>query len=217
MDFEGKTLLLVAGPSGAGKTVFINQFRKGTLAPELRQLLPANAERWPQIGANDCMKRGVGIAGVLPEPWTAAGGVAHYDTAYIHRFGLDGYEHDPIAELFETVGRLIVISIMPDAAALTAQFDQRITRLNSRKKPSHLLWKQYVRRPLLRLLGDIKGGAPRGTRELYEDPAWIERCHEAWVAYAERLIDSKPGSSHVALEPAVGAEGEETFRPIPEK
>ena len=71
IDLGQKTLPLVAGPSGAGKTVFINQYRSGTLAPELTRLLPANGERWPQIGANDCLKRGVGIDRVLPRDWPA--------------------------------------------------------------------------------------------------------------------------------------------------
>ena len=210
-EIESKTLLLVAGPSGAGKTVLITQFRAGKLDPGIRKYLPDKAEAWPQIGANDCMKRGVGIEAVLPRDWSAPGGVVHYDTAYIHRFGLTRYEQDPIAELFDTAGRLIIVSISPSAAALKAQFDDRRARQLSDKKPSHLFWKTYVRRPIEKTINRLKRIDPRETRELYQDPEWVNRCTAAWTDFARRLVSRKPGSRLIVLKPVLDTQGNETF------
>lgn len=166
-------LILVAGPSGSGKTVFINQFRSGNLPHELRRWLPESSERWPQLGANDCMKRGVGLAGVLPRNWTAPGAVVHYDTAYIHRFGLTSYDEDPISELFHRARRLIVVSIEPKPEVLKAQFSNRHARHRSQKSSSHLFWRDNVRSPLERLRQRIVGNAMRDTEDLYKDPVWL--------------------------------------------
>ncbi len=211
---EDKTLLLVAGPSGAGKTVFINQFRAGSLPRDLAQLLPSNAERWPQIGANDCMKRGVGLERVLPREWTAPGGIAHYDTAYVHRFGLAGYEQDPVYELFRKAGRLVVVSINPPADTLKAQFEGRMARQRSAKKATHLLWKDYVRRPIERALGRIKGVDPLDTGNLYRDSDWVDRCYAEWTAFAKNLIRGKPGSRLITLGPSSDTAGNPAFRVI---
>lgn len=214
IDLGQKTLLLVAGPSGAGKTVFINQYRSGTLAPELTRLLPANAERWPQIGANDCMKRGVGIDRVLPRDWPAPGGIAHYDTAYVHRFGLSGYEQDPVSELFRSAGQVIAVSICPPAETLQAQFQDRAARHRGAKHVSHLLWKDYVRRPIERAIGRVKGTDPRDATELYRDASWLDRCYDEWAAFAGRLIRGKPGSLLIRLEPCLDDRGNQSFRLI---
>jgi hypothetical protein len=199
---DDKTVLLVAGPSGSGKTVFITAFRSGRLAADIAALLPQDAQSWPQIGANDCMKRGVDVAAVLPKPWTAPGAVVHYDTAYIHRFGLERYEDDPIHSLFESVGRLVVVSIAPTAETLKAQFAARSERQRSGKKASHLFWKDRVRRPLERVVSSLTGRGPRETGELYQSPEWLRRCYAAWDLYAHRLVEGKPGSSAITLEPA---------------
>lgn len=213
-----KILLLIAGPSGAGKTVFINQFRAGTLAPELQQLLqqllPGNARTWPQVGANDCMKRGVGIGKVLPRDWQAPGAVVHYDTAYIHRFGVTAYEQDPIAGLFRSAGQIVAVSIAPPASALRAQFGNRLARQRGAKKASHLVWKDHVRRPIERALNRLRGLDPRDTGDLYRDAEWLARCYAEWNAYVGRLIAGKPGSRAVTLEPCVDAAGRPSFRVI---
>ncbi|MGQ0671374.1 MAG: hypothetical protein ACT4N2_00635 [Hyphomicrobium sp.] len=209
---DDAVLVLVAGPSGAGKTIFINQFRAGTLAPELSDLLPAQAAHWPQVGANDCMKRGVGMNGVLPKNWSAPGAVVHYDTAYIHRFGVSRYEDDPVAELFRRAKRAIVVSIAPPADTLTAQYDDRMTRMRGAKKRSHLFWRDHVRAPIERTLVRLKGLEPRETRDLYRDPDWIARCYAEWDQFVRGLVGTKPGSRMLTLEPCAGAERGPSFR-----
>ncbi len=209
---ESKVLVIVAGPSGSGKTVFINQFRSGTLAPALRELLPSGSERWPQIGANDCMKRGVPLIAVLPRQWTAPGGIVHYDTAYIHRFGLESYADDPVSGLFRGARQLYSISIAPSAAQLKHQFDLRQSQQRGAKKKSHLMWRDYVRGPLERTLGRLKGVNPRSTGDLYSDPHWLERCYEMWDLYVCQAVSGKEGSRHVTLEPFLDTDGQPRFR-----
>lgn len=209
---ESKFLLIVAGPSGSGKTVFINQFRSGTLAPELRRLLPEGAERWPQIGANDCMKRSLPLAKVLPKPWTSPGGVVHYDTAFIHRFGLAGYHDDPSADLFRRAAGAVVVSISPSADQLKIQFAAREAQRRGSKKRSHLFWKDNIRRPIERLLYRLKGQNPSATGDLYDDPAWLSRCTEAWAHFATGIFGAKSGSRLITLEPYLDAEKGPSFR-----
>lgn len=209
---ESKVLLVVAGPSGSGKTVFINQFRAGTLAPELKALLPENAERWPQIGANDCMKRDVPLARVLPKVWTAPGGIVHYDTAYIHRFGLGSYHDDPGSELFRRAGRTVVVSIAPSAEQLQGQFEARQAQHRSSKKRSHLLWRDFVRAPVERLFHRLQGVDPHQTGELYEDPDWLSRCYREWDEFVRGIAGTKPGSHLITLEPYIDEKKGPSFR-----
>ena len=212
---ENKVLVIVAGPSGSGKTVFINQFRSGTLAPELRLLLPDHSERWPQIGANDCMKRGVPLAAVLPKSWTADGGIVHYDTAYIHRFGLAGYDDDPSSDIFRRARRLIVISIVLSAGQLKDQFEARQAQHRHAKRKSHLFWRDHVRAPLERLFFRLKGLNPQATGDLYRNPAWLEGCYTEWDRFVGKAIAGIPGSRHVVLEPYAGPNQEPRFRIVP--
>jgi hypothetical protein len=213
-DIETKTLILVAGPSGAGKSVLINQYREGRLAPELQQLLPGDAQRWPQLGANDCMKRGVGIERVLPKDWRAPGAIAHYDTAYIHRFGLASYQDDPIAPVFERARNLVVVSILPAPHVLNAQFESRLSSLRGKKSASHLFWRDYVRGPVERALNRLRGQNVRATGELYRNAEWLKASYETWETYARGLVAMKPGSRLINLEPCADAEGGQSFRVI---
>lgn len=203
---ESKTLLLVAGPSGAGKTVLINQYRKNVLAPEIAALLPPDGRRWPQIGANDCMKRGIKLEGILPRSWPEAGGVVHYDIAYVHRFadgpsGIARYEDDPGSELFRRAGRIVAVSILPPVESLRRQFLARHERQRASKKASHLFWRDHVRGPVERVLARLGGVSGRETRELYGDADWLTRCYTTWTAYIGGLVSVKPGSRHVLLVP----------------
>lgn len=213
-DIETKTLILVAGPSGAGKSVFINQYREGRLAPALQRLLPDDAQRWPQLGANDCMKRGVGIERVLPRDWQARGAIAHYDTAYIHRFGMSGYDADPIAPVFARAAQLIVVSILPAPAVLNAQFDTRLQAQRGKKSASHLFWRDHVRAPLEKLLQRLKGQDVRATGELYRNEEWLKGSYEAWERYARGLVTAKPGSRLITLEPCTEEGAGQNFRVV---
>jgi hypothetical protein len=210
---EDKTLILVAGPSGSGKTVFINQFRSGTLDASVRRFLPENAERWPQIGGNDCMKRGVGVAAVVPKEWSAPGGVVHYDTAYMHRFGLTRYEQDPIAELLSHVARLVIVDIRPSGSTLKRQYADRLKTQRQRKRASHLFWRDRVRGPIERLLYRLRGVDPKLTADLYDQAGWLESTYAEWDRYKSQLIEGRPGSLVISVAPDEGAE-KPSFRVI---
>jgi hypothetical protein len=151
----------------------------------------------------------------LPAEWAAPGGIAHYDTAYVHRFGLSSYDEDPICELFREVGRLVIISLSPSVATLKAQFDRRTRHQRGGKKGSHLLWRDYVRRPVERTFRRLKGIDVREAREFYGEPGWLKRCYDEWNAFAQRLVNDKPASHIMRLVPAPDASGKPSFRLLP--
>src|SRR5687767_906542 len=77
--------LLVAGPSGGGKTTFITQLVEGTLAPEIHDRLPERTAAWDRIEGNRFVKRGT-KPGFSPGGTIAHRGlILHYDIVHLYR------------------------------------------------------------------------------------------------------------------------------------
>lgn len=202
--------LLVSGPSGGGKSTFIEQLATGSLPADIGALLPSDCGRWPVIEANNLLKDKLSLGDVL----SAAGdrAILHYDIAYIHRFALPGYASDPAAALFALGDRLDVVLVSPYADSLNQQFQSRQQAHKRRKSLSRQLWGDWVRRPLRRALLRLQGRPAQDTEELYRSADWLRGCYAGWREFVLELIASRPGAHFIEVTPASPIGGKTDFR-----
>ncbi len=160
-------VLLVAGPSGGGKSVFISQVKANALDPAIAALLPPGCADWPVVEANDVMKDG---RTAVPAP-ASDGLILHYDITFIHRFALTDYTHDPFCAALLSAPPADVVYVKPDAQRLIDQFVERRDRHRGAKSASHVLWADWVRLPLKRARLRRRGLPTREAHELYAEPA----------------------------------------------
>lgn len=134
-------LLLVSGPSGGGKSTFIEQLRNGKLAPAIRSLLPAPSDGWPVVEANNVLKEDLSPVD-FAQLVQAGNCLVHYDIVFIRKHGLRRYEDDPAMRLLAEAASLDVVFVRPDVAQLQTQFQERLQRQAATKsKGSKLLRK----------------------------------------------------------------------------
>jgi energy-coupling factor transporter ATP-binding protein EcfA2 len=202
--------LLVSGPSGGGKSTFIEQLAANALPDDIAAHLPSGCAVWPVIEANNLLKDKLPLETVL----AAAGdhAILHYDIAYIHRFALPGYASDPAAALFDLGDRLDVVLVTPDADSLKQQFLNRQMAHKRRKGLARQLWGDWVRRPLRRALQHLKGRPARDTEELYLSADWLRDCYAGWRDFIQGLIASRPGARFIEVAPSGRMDGKTGFR-----
>lgn len=207
--------LLVSGPSGGGKSTFIDRLARAALPADIADRLPAGCAGWPVAEVNDMLKNGIGADALLAGLDDSAGVILHYDIAYIHRFALPGYASDPAAALFELGDPLDVVLIKPDLARLTAQHASRRAAHRRAKGKARLLWGDWVRRPLRRALLRLRGHPAVDTEVLYGDPDWLRRCYDAWRDHVLALVAGRPAARFIEVEPVVTPDGAPGFRLLP--
>lgn len=191
-----KQILLVSGPSGGGKSTFIQQLAQGTLAPEILSLLPRDCAKWLLVESNDVLKGD--LAEKSFEAVISAGScVLHYDIVLIHHHGISRYEDDPALRLLSNARPLHVVIILPAAEKLRQQFLDRQHRHQQTKSKFSLLWRRFVRRPIRRTLAALSGKPGHSTEELYARDQWLSDCYSEWIAFATSL----PQGSPVIIEP----------------
>ncbi|MFN3745566.1 MAG: hypothetical protein ACK4TL_12750 [Hyphomicrobiaceae bacterium] len=205
-------MLLVAGPSGVGKSTFIEQMVGGHLPDEIRRELPEGAATWPQLQGKHLRALGRTQPGILPDH---LGGrlVAHYDTTYIIQRQLSAHEEDYAAEFFRPFVSLTIVSIETDIERLRKQVNKRrTTREKSRSLPRRL-WARHVREPVRRQICRLSraAGSARDA-DRYADPSHVETYLERWGMYMRSLVDGKPGACILRVEPAQDPNGQPTFQ-----
>ncbi len=207
--------LLVSGPSGGGKSTFIDRLAHAALPADIAALLPDGCAGWPVVEVNDMLKNQIGVDAILAGMGDSPGAILHYDIVYIHRFALPGYAGDPATALFALGDPLEVVLIKPDLARLSAQFSTRRAAHRRTKGRARVLWGDWVRRPLRRALLRLRGNPAVDTDVLYGDPDWLRRCYAAWREYVLELVAARPGTRYIEVEPIASAGGEPGFRLLP--
>lgn len=204
--------LLVSGPSGGGKSTFIQHLAEARLPAEITAELPAGCARWPVIEANNMLKDKVPMADVLASIGSSEGAILHYDIAYIHRFGLPGYASDPASSLFQLGDRLDVVFVKPAPESLSQQFLKRQEAHQRKKNLLSRLWGDKVRRPLRRALYRLRGREAVDTHTLYLTEDWLRGCYAAWHDYVFGLIKDRPVAKILEIEPARQGDGTAGFK-----
>jgi len=110
-------LLVVAGPSGAGKTTFIRLLANGELPKELEALFPDYRRDWPLSGVG----AGQGVRIDKCAQGTSFDGlVMHYDLFRVEKDNLAGFDHDNLLRKLiscATEITVVTIKLAPDALA----------------------------------------------------------------------------------------------------
>ena len=203
-------LLLVAGPSGAGKTTFVQQLCAGALPSELHSELPTGTADWDRIEGNRFVKRGTRPHLSDAAEQARRGLIAHYDIVHVHRSEVEGYADDPVFDLIPTADAITVINLQLSPLQLLEQFTNRQELIGQEKGRMRGAWKALVLHPVRRLSLQLRGRKVPDKHDLYREAGWLDRCYAEW----NRFVDTLPPHRRLTVEPAVDADGQPTFRLI---
>jgi hypothetical protein len=164
--------LVVAGPSGAGKTTFLRQLAEGALPAELEALLPAGSRAWPVVCAG------------FPDQWRhlhpeapgttprLPGLAMHYDITSARRRHERGFASDPFWALLQVCDDVTWVEIRPSRRRLIRQW--RNARLGPRETSwvRSEPWLVFSQRHVLRLMRRLRREVPMadGSRWRYPRP-----------------------------------------------
>jgi hypothetical protein len=196
-------LLLIVGPSGSGKSTFIAMLLASRLPPDVRQLLPAGAERWPKTSA-DRSKRGLRAVSALENV------ILHYDIAGPAR-RRESYARDPVLAGLASARQVTVVEIRPPPDRLVNQFRSRSAAAEARWSWWRKRWRHSVLQPLLRVAGPLRR---KSKPVLYLEPGWLEACYARWDAFIGETLTARDGAVLIRIEPRPGADGSPSFRLI---
>jgi hypothetical protein len=202
-------LLLIAGPSGGGKSTFIAMLLASRLPPEVRQLLPAGAESWPKTSA-DRSKRSLRAVSALENV------ILHYDIAGPAR-RRESYARDPVLAGLASARRLTVVEIRTPPDQLVNQFRSRSAAAEARWSWWRKRWRRYVLEPLLHGAGPLRWIKVPSKPVLYGQPGWLEACYAGWDAFVGATLKARDGAVLIRIEPTPGADGSPSFRLIEKK
>jgi hypothetical protein len=205
-------MLLIAGPSGGGKSTLIRLLAAKSLAPEILALLPADCAHWPIIEANNLLKGDLTKESLLHHHGQADGWILHYDINFIHCHGVNHYADDPAMELLAAANPLGVVFVRPAREMLHAQFLTRQSRHHHSKSKASLLWARFFRRPLRRALNACSGKRPVSTAELYRQEAWLNACYAQWESFIRGAVKQHPNARILVVEPISAPSTAPSFR-----
>lgn len=120
----GARLLLVSGPSAAGKSTFLERLRQRDLPPDILQALPAGAERWAQTNGRRIVHRRREEHGSAAE----SGVVFHYDIMRPFESAIRDYGDDPDLSPLRRAGSVTLVLIRPAAEDLARRLRDRPPR-----------------------------------------------------------------------------------------
>jgi 2-polyprenyl-3-methyl-5-hydroxy-6-metoxy-1,4-benzoquinol methylase len=124
-------LLVVSGPTSAGKSTFLRQLEDGSLPAEIRALLPRDCEKWPQI-AND--------GDSVDEP-LISGVVLRYDFLRPLASATHTFKRDQTLDLMQCSEKITVIVLRPEQPQLIKQYRaSEIEPAKARRKGRRQRW-----------------------------------------------------------------------------
>jgi energy-coupling factor transporter ATP-binding protein EcfA2 len=201
-------LLIVSGPTGSGKSTFLQQLAGGRLPSDLTRALPPGAPSWPQtngavlMGSPLRLEHGSGGGAQLP------GLVLHFDI--LRPFETERtYETDEAMAIASLADRVTAVAISPPAEQLASQIERR-TRLRvltrGFKRLRRRLGLSFHRGRTIRThLRDEKLAA------LYRTAGFVDSWNRRWLDFLmDRFADQVTGPV-IHVEPAL-EHGRKTFR-----
>jgi hypothetical protein len=123
---EIKTLVLVAGASGAGKSTFLDILASNSLPPSIMKMLPDDCSGWLQTNGTKVIgprAREMSRSGVR----RLDGAVLHYDILCPFDTGVKSYKTDASLALVNRASRIVIVDIRPRREVLRAHLAERLT------------------------------------------------------------------------------------------
>jgi len=208
---SNRHLLVVAGPSGGGKSYFIDLLKMNALPPDITRLLPGGCAEWPLSEANNMMKEGLSEDALLAASSPGSGTILHYDITFIRRLALTDYNRDPFCAALLDAERIDIVYVKPEKQRLVQQFNQRREAHRRSKRFTHLLWADWIRLPLKRARQRRQGLPTHEAHELYDEPGFLDDCYAGWEVYLKKLTATVPNCRISIVAPAAGLDGAPSF------
>jgi len=177
---EISRLLVVSGPTAAGKTTFLEQLSAGTLPAAIRSQLPPDCERWPLLRAASIGSEALhAIDGTRLDVPRLDGLVLEYDTMRPIETATHTFERDSALDFMECAHETTVVSLQPSPERLLRQHrasEEAAARSGAKRRPA-------LRRHREQLLED------------YANTAFVEAEQAKWASY---LSARHPGARVIA-------------------
>jgi hypothetical protein len=216
-------LLIVAGPSGAGKTTFRTRLAARHLPKEIAACLPSGAEKWPQFERLHFKSD--------PYPWPSE--LHEIDQEQIPGVVLDykvtkmNYRADPALILLERADLITVVNLVPTLDRLVNQLSHRegssshrslrwlewcgnkvfwrmTTKVGSavpRQLVEPLLRAPYISERWKRLKARARKN-PMRKLKLYHKEGYLEQVNGAWQEYLRSRAFSGIKIEQIFVQPA---------------
>jgi hypothetical protein len=205
-------LLLVSGPSTAGKTSFIRQLATGTLPRDVRGLLPLGAEHWAQSSAREYMRESRNESEDHGAAKRIPGLIFHYDTMRVHYLGFGDYNRDPALDIIRAADETLIVDLRASTETLEQHFLWRAARRKRNRwvrKLVHLL--KRLRRPEF-ATEQLAHANASNLLDVYRQTGWLNDWYSRWDAFVHGLRATSRPIQVVFVEPIPRHKGEPTFR-----
>jgi len=156
-------MLVVAGPSGAGKTTFLSHLASGALSPDIRSDLPDGSEDWPQVAARSLDNY------LRTSSSTDASAISlHYDLNNAVRFAASTFAEEPTGQKLLHAPEVVVVTIEASPERLIAQLAHGL-----QSRPQQQRAQDNV-----------------AFLESYAEPGWLEAQSRSWRDFLDQLAQS---------------------------
>ncbi len=229
-------LLVVAAPSGAGKTTFVNQLISRGSAADITAHLPAGAEHWMRVKHGQHKQW---LPTVTTAPEDLSGVILEYDLT--SRRAAVSYQTDPALRLLRMARRITVVNLKAPAEQLITQIAYRETGARTKQSVSQrrLGWglAYWVRSTLFAVLRRLSGALPRSAidwfKQLpsivqlwsalkrkglfvkikrYEKSGWLEDVYLRWQVYLDAEAKAGARIEQVFLAPEALEKADQVYR-----
>ncbi len=212
--------LIMAGPSGAGKTALLRSLSEGRLPAELMAELPPGAERWPVVCAGHPDQWSIFDRGDADDD-ALEGIVVHYDVTTAWHWHKRDFRLDPFWRLLRDCPTLTWVEIRPPRHRLIAQWCnvqigmpsvflirlwnlyaaavkallaglRRLRRQRGTAENPHWRYPRPLRF-LKRIDLRLRSIAPirTTTLEFYQEPGNVERMLDRWDEAADEIFGAR--------------------------
>lgn len=213
-----KNLLLIAGPSGGGKSTFIENLRDGSLPDDICSQYQ-EFKHAPVVDITNKIRRlnrKGDTEAALSSIQKTTKLIIHYDIISVFRSGGKNYQDDPSLGLLDLLPSFQTIFIRPDQQQLIHQFTERHNLRMKNKNSLKQFWRQSIAPHLRKTTHKIYGREIRFETDLYRDPIFLQNCYDEWKSYISTHEKLAEDQTHTIFIPCIDPNGQKTFRPANE-
>jgi hypothetical protein len=168
------SMLIVAGPSGVGKSAFLSDLASGNLSREIWANLPIGCDCWQEVAA-----RGLSAHLEGRSPIDRSNIALHYDLNNTIRLGASNYFENPTAEGVACTKEIVVVTIRASSERLQAQLLHRCFGGSNEAETRAAMRRETHLSPPVR--DNLR------FAQCYAQPGWLEAQSNLWSDFLSRL------------------------------